>query len=151
MARLFTQRSKCCGCTACAAICPKECISMREDAEGFLYPAVDKAKCIDCGVCEKVCPILNVKPEQKFEQEAYIVQNKDPKVLRESTAGGAFTAIAKYVLRKNGVVFGVELSDQLVAQHVYVETEKDLARFRNSKYVQSNVGGGTHSDKLSLS
>lgn len=148
----ITEKKNCCGCTACAAVCPKECISMREDAEGFLYPAVDKPTCIDCGACEKVCPILHVKPEREFEQEAYIVQNKDQKVLRESTAGGAFTAIAKYALRHGGVVFGVELSDQLIAHHIYVETEKDLARFRNSKYVQSDVGGGgTHSDKLSLS
>lgn len=68
--------------------------------------------------------------------------HKDQKVLRESTAGGAFTAIAKYALRHGGVVFGVELSNQLVAHHIYVETEKDLARFRNSKYVQSDVWGG---------
>lgn len=136
----ITEKKNCCGCTACAAVCPKECISMREDAEGFLYPAVNKTTCINCGACEKVCPILHVKPERKFEQEAYIVQNKDQKVLRESTAGGAFTAIAKYALRHGGVVFGVELSNQLVAHHIYVETEKDLARFRNSKYVQSNVG-----------
>lgn len=137
------EKKNCCGCTACAAICPKECISMKEDAEGFLYPTVDKTKCIDCGACERICPILNAKPEQKFEQKAYIVQNKDQKVLRESTAGGAFTAIAKYALRHDGVVFGVELSDQLVARHIYVETEKDLTRFRNSKYVQSDVGKDT--------
>lgn len=139
----ITEKKNCCGCTACAAVCPKECISMREDAEGFLYPAVNKTTCINCGACEKVCPILHVKQERKFEQEAYIVQNKDQKVLRESTAGGAFTAIAKYALRHGGVVFGVELSNQLVAHHIYVETEKDLARFRNSKYVQSDVGGDT--------
>lgn len=116
---------------------------MREDTEGFLYPVIDKTNCINCGTCERICPILNTKPEQKFEQEAYIVQNKDQGVLRESTAGGAFTAIAKYVLSHDGVVFGVELNDHLVAHHVYVETEKELTRFRNSKYVQSNVGGYT--------
>lgn len=98
------EKKNCCGCTACAAICPKECISMKEDAEGFLYPTVDKTKCIDCGACERICPILNAKPQQKIEQKAYIVQNKDQKVLRESTAGGAFTAIAKYALRHDGVV-----------------------------------------------
>lgn len=147
----ITEKKNCCGCTACAAICPKECISMKEDTEGFLYPAIDKTRCIDCGACERICPISNVKPKQKNEQEAYIVQNKDQKILRESTAGGAFTAIAKYALRRGGVVFGVELSDRLVAHHVYVETEKDLARFRNSKYVQSEMGGGTRLEKLSPS
>lgn len=137
------EKQNCCGCTACAAVCPKECIEMKEDEEGFLYPFADKNKCVECGACERVCPILNTKKEVPFEQAAYIVQNKDGQVLRESTAGGAFTAIAQYVLRRNGIVFGVELGDDLVARHIYVENEIELARFRNSKYVQSSVGGDT--------
>lgn len=137
------EKQNCCGCTACVAVCPKECIEMKEDEEGFLYPFADKNKCVECGACERVCPILNTKKEVPFEQTAYIVQNKDGQVLRESTAGGAFTAIAQYVLRRNGIVFGVELGDDLFARHIYVENEIELARFRNSKYVQSSVGG-TH-------
>ena len=145
------EKQKCCGCTACAAVCPKECIEMRKDEEGFLYPFADKNKCVECGACERVCPILNTKKEVPFEQAAYIVQNKDEQVLRESTAGGAFTAIAQYVLRHNGVVFGVELGDDLVARHIYVENEIELARFRNSKYVQSYVGGGGRTNRLNPS
>lgn len=139
----INKKQNCCGCTACVAICPKDCIEMKEDKEGFLYPVIYKNKCINCGACERVCPILNVRREEPFEQVAYIVQNKDKKVLRESTAGGAFTAIAKYVLQCGGVVFGVELGQDLVARHVYIECESELSRFRNSKYVQSSVGGGT--------
>lgn len=45
------------------------------------------------------------------------------------------------VLHNNGVVFGVELGTDLTARHVAVEKENDLYRFRNSKYVQSSVGG----------
>lgn len=145
------EKNNCCGCTACASICPEECITMNEDAEGFQYPDIDQTKCIACGACEKVCPILNQKPEQNFYQNAYIVQNKDQKVLRESTAGGAFTAIARYILKHNGVVFGVELNDSFAARHIYVETEEDLVRFRNSKYVQSDIGGSTRLEKLSPS
>lgn len=33
-----------CGCTACAAICPKDAIIMKEDNEGFLYPTVASIK-----------------------------------------------------------------------------------------------------------
>ena len=138
------KKQDCCGCTACAAICPKDAIIMKEDNEGVLYPTVDKETCIDCGACERGCPIIHTAKEQPFEQAAYIVQNKDQKILRESTAGGAFTAIAKYVLHNNGVVFGVELGTDLMAHHIAVEKENDLYRFRNSKYVQSSVGGGTH-------
>ena len=32
------KKSDCCGCTACANACPKSCIEMIEDSEGFLYP-----------------------------------------------------------------------------------------------------------------
>ena len=135
------EKPNCCGCTACVSICPVNCIEMKEDSEGFLYPAADKEKCINCGACEKVCPILNIRKEETISQKAYIVQNKDERVLRESTAGGAFTAIAKYVLKKNGVVFGVELGNDLAARHVYIEDEANLYRFRNSKYIQSSVGG----------
>lgn len=146
----INKKQDCCGCTACAAICPKDAIAMKEDNEGFIYPVVDKGICINCGACERVCPIIHTAKENTFKQAAYIVQNKDLNILRESTAGGAFSAIAKYVLRNNGVVFGVELGTDLMVHHAAVETEKDLYRFRNSKYVQSFVGG-VLTDRLSPS
>ena len=144
------EKQKCCGCTACVAVCPEKCIEMKEDSEGFVYPNVDKEKCVQCGACEKVCPILNVKPDIPFEQTAYIVQNKNRKVLQESTAGGAFTAIAKYILKNNGVVFGAEIGNDLVVRHIYIEKEIELSRFRNSKYVQSCVGNTFKQVKIFL-
>lgn len=51
----ITNKQNCCGCSACATICPKRCITMAADNEGFLYPQVNKNICIDCGLCEKVC------------------------------------------------------------------------------------------------
>lgn len=53
---LYSDKSECCGCTACYAICPKQAISMNEDEEGFLYPQVEESKCIGCYACLKVCP-----------------------------------------------------------------------------------------------
>ena len=141
-------KADCCGCAACEGICPVNCIEMREDEEGFRYPhlitdsATNRSACIGCGACERVCPVLNVKPQKPFPQKGYVVQNRDPRVLRQSTAGGAFTAIARYAIDRGGVVFGVELSEDLTARHVYIETEPELERFRNSKYVQSLIGGG---------
>ena len=38
-------------------------------------------------------------------------------------------------------MFGVELSKELAARHIFVENESELYKFRNSKYVQSIVGG----------
>ena len=101
-------KKNCCGCSACYSICPKNCIEMKADEEGFLYPNVNKDLCIDCGLCEKVCPIINKAEKKVFEQEGYLIQNKDEKIRKESTSGGAFSAIAKYVLDRKGVVFGVQ-------------------------------------------
>lgn len=52
-------KHNCCGCNACVQKCPKQCITMREDEEGFLYPSVNLDICIDCHLCETVCPCLN--------------------------------------------------------------------------------------------
>lgn len=133
-------KKDCCGCWACQDICPVQCITMNEDEEGFRYPTVDKDKCINCHMCEKVCPIINVKPQKEKPQQGYVLQNKDDNVLADSTSGGAFTAIAKYVLSKGGVVFGAALNENNEAKHIYVESEDELWRFRNSKYVQSLIG-----------
>lgn len=133
-------KKDCCGCHACYSACPKNCIAMKEDAEGYRYPSVDTSSCIDCGLCEKVCPVLQYKKPEPFKQKAYVVQHRDENVLRESTSGGFYTAIAKYILNKGGVVFGAHLNEQFEAEHCYVEKYEDLWQFRNSKYVQSKIG-----------
>lgn len=132
------EKSDCCGCTACKNICPKVAIEMVEDSEGFKYPKINKDKCIDCGLCKRVCPILNNKKEVKHEQDGYVINNKDTQVRKESTSGGAFSAIANYIISKGGYVFGAAFEKDFTVTHQCVNTEKDLARFRNSKYVQSS-------------
>lgn len=136
----ITEKQNCCGCTACESICPKECIQMKADEEGFLYPVVDTEKCVQCGACNKVCPIQNPIKEEVREQKAYLVQHKDEQVRLESSAGGAFTAIATVVIEKGGVVFGAAYDDNFQVHHTYVENVEDIRKFRNSKYVQSNLG-----------
>ena len=72
-------KKDCCGCTACAHICPVKCIEMKEDKEGFLYPAVDNEKCIHCHKCERVCPIgslINYNNETK----TFIGYNKNEEI-----------------------------------------------------------------------
>lgn len=49
----IVDKSKCSGCHSCYNICPKKCIIMKEDQEGFWYPEVDVNQCINCGLCEK--------------------------------------------------------------------------------------------------
>ena len=133
-------KQDCCGCWACENACSKHCISMVEDKEGFRYPQVDMDSCIDCHLCEKVCPVINAKADVAKEQKAFLLQHKDEKVLHESASGGAFTAIASYVIERRGVVFGAAYDREFQVTHQYVETYEDLKIFRNSKYVQSLMG-----------
>ena len=48
-------KEKCVGCKSCEQSCPKHCISMLENKEGFWYPSVDEECCVECGLCLKKC------------------------------------------------------------------------------------------------
>lgn len=135
----ITDKAKCCGCTACYNICPKKAIKMVEDEEGFLYPKVDTETCIKCGVCDKVCPITQNKNKdcKDMPLKAYVVRNKDEEILTNSASGGFFSAIAKYVLRKGGCVFGAIYNEKMEVVHYGTEREDELVKFQSSKYVQS--------------
>lgn len=132
-------KSQCCGCWACYNACPKQCIEMVEDEEGFRYPHVDKDKCIDCGLCEKACPLRKPQMDDALP-ESYVVQQKDADVLRNSTSGGFFTAISKWAISHGGVVFGAAFDGDMELRHSYAETLEDCKKFRGSKYVQSLIG-----------
>ena len=72
-------KADCCGCTACASICPKDAITMEPDTLGFKYPKVDLDKCINCGLCEKVCAFNDNydKSRNLKEPEIYAARHKD--------------------------------------------------------------------------
>lgn len=129
----------CCGCEACSQKCPRQCISMKEDGEGFLYPIVDLENCIDCGLCEKVCPCLNEK-ESKEPLISYAAVNIHDEVRNESSSGGVFTALSISIISEGGVVFGAKYDENWCVMHHFAETVDDCRAFRGSKYVQSRIG-----------
>ena len=135
----LSDKSRCCGCTACVAVCPKQCIRLVEDEEGFLYPKTDASICVDCKLCEKRCPELSPKKE-RMPLSVYAMKNKDEQIRLASSSGGIFTLLASKVIEKGGVVFGARFNEQWEVVHDYTETKDGLAPFRGSKYVQSHVG-----------
>ena len=142
----ITDKTKCSGCTACMAACPKQCITMEADFEGFLYPVVDMDKCVNCGLCNQICPVETPLPVGKSLQESYVVRTKDKEVLKESTSGGMFTPLANLVLEHGGVVCAAAYDEEFVVKHQFLDgrnswSDTDLAKFRGSKYVQSDVRG----------
>ena len=132
-------KQDCCGCSACVQRCPKHCISMKEDEEGFLYPVVVETLCIDCGLCEKVCPIIN-RPEKLPVMKVLAVKNRNEEERMASSSGGVFIALAKKVIEQNGVVFGAVFDVNWEVKHTYSETLDGVKPMMGSKYVQSRIG-----------
>lgn len=143
-------KEECVGCNACAQICPKSCIAMREDHEGFLYPKVDESLCIDCSLCEKVCPVLVQSEEPTAEPLTYAAKNRDEDIRRDSSSGGLFTLLAQETIRQGGVVFGARFDQNWEVEHHHVESIEELSLFRGSKYLQSRVGNSFSEARESL-
>ena len=135
--------AKCCGCTACAAICTHNAITMQPDALGFLYPVVDEEKCTNCGLCEKVCAFndnydksLNLK-----QPTAFGARHKDMNEVATSRSGAAFIAISDYILENGGIVYGAGYTDHFRVVHKRAITKEQRNEFKGSKYVQSDLTG----------
>lgn len=135
----ITDKSLCSGCGACANICPRQCITMTADSEGFLYPTVEKSLCTDCGMCVKVCPLADAG-DSRPPLKVFAAKNRDESVRSASSSGGVFTALAEDLINRRGVVFGVSFGRDWNTAHTYTETVGGLSAFRGSKYVQSNTG-----------
>ena len=132
-------KEDCCGCGACLQRCPRHCIFFKEDKEGFLYPLVDESNCIDCGLCEKVCPVIN-RGECNEPLYVYAVKNRNERIRLNSSSGGVFYSLGKYVIQKGGVVFGAAYDDKWEVRHQKAESMDTLEPLMRSKYVQSRIG-----------
>ena len=139
------EKYDCTGCGACKAVCPVDCITLIYDEEGFLYPISD-ARCIDCGKCERVCPMINknfVFVKEDFQQYSIVGRHKSDHIWKKSASGGAFTAICELYHEDDGAIFGARFNGTEIV-HDYVKDIKDIALFRKSKYVQSDMGDIYH-------
>ena len=139
---------RCTGCGACSSGCPKGAIRMAPDREGFLYPEVTDG-CVQCGHCAHVCPVQKQR-EHRTAPQVFAVWSRDESVRQASTCGGAFSALAEYVLEGGGVVFGAALDENLRVVHTAVKNVHDLSRLRGMKPVQSDTGDAYQQVRLYL-
>ena len=146
----LVNRNECTGCTACASVCPKGCITMTADENGFLCPVVEAEKCVSCGLCEKACPIITPLEKPTNEPVAYAAYSRDEAMRLSSSSGGVFTEFARAVLKDGGAVFGATYDAQFEVVHICVENEADLAKLRGAKYAQSDLGDSFRNVKRRL-
>lgn len=134
----------CTGCALCANVCSTDAITMTWNKDGFLRPQVDLAKCINCGLCSKKCPALQtekVTPDTPdTEVKSYAAWNNNRQILKESSSGGLFSALAEQTIAEGGIVYGVVWQDKYTATFSGAETVEQLALMRGSKYVAAIPG-----------
>jgi len=134
-------KKNCSGCSACCSICPVNAIEMIEDNEGFVYPIIEQEKCTKCGLCKKICPCINDKENKNTSKPQVLAAwSLDNKNKEQSSSGGCFYELAKYILKKNGCVAGAGFDEKLNIVHKIIDDEENLIELKGSKYVQSNIG-----------
>lgn len=139
---LYQNKEDCCGCKACANACPTDAISFEEDEYGFFYPKIDDNKCIRCGKCVQTCDFQKRDGGviKNYPLHCYAAVNKNKSILKRSTSGGVFSALADIVFEDGGVVFGCVFDENLNPKHVMAENMDQLEPMHGSKYVQSDAG-----------
>lgn len=131
----------CTGCGACANICPKQCISLEQDSDGFYYPTYNSENCIECRLCENACHIVSKFEHTPVQRDKFFLyRSRNESILEKSTSGGVFTLFAAWVLQQNGVVYGSTYNSEKERLEVFSTDVKSLDELRKSKYIESYTG-----------
>ena len=131
----------CTGCGLCAQKCPKGCIAMKPDAEGFLFPEIDTSACIDCGLCIRFCPTTSIANTlyHEEEQEYFCSIAQDKATLLKSSSGGIFSLLSNQILNEGGYVCGCIYDENMQAVHTVTNSPDTVLNMYGSKYVQSRA------------
>lgn len=130
---------ECVACCACVSVCPQNAINLSEDL-GHYYPRVDTELCNGCELCTRVCPITGHNGTlHDTTPLVYAAWSKNPVTRINSTSGGIFTELCRYVLSLGGSIFGAEYGDHHIVRHTRVNSEFGINSIRQSKYVESRL------------
>lgn len=126
---------------ACVNICPVEAITMTEDACRFLYPDINQDKCIKCNKCKNVCENrIVIKEGNTALLKTYACWSMKEETRYKSTSGGAFSEVIEPFISNGGIVVAAEYSKDNLVYHTIIDNIEDIAKNRQSKYIQSNIG-----------
>lgn len=134
----ISQVRHCADCGLCVSLCPNRAISVNPDGL-FYQPEIDFSRCTDCGLCLNRCPVRQPVAECQ-PKAAYYAVNRDDGIVRKSSSGGVFSALADVVLQQGGVVFGAAFSGDCKEIVIRSTDEVGLDDLRRSKYAESLTG-----------
>lgn len=141
--RLCENKDECCGCTACATICPKQAITFNYDMEGFLYPRVDFTKCVGCLKCEAVCSFkkdLKTPLLEDSKTKIYAAKSRNRDIVTNSSSGGMFTVFSDVFLERGDIVAACQYSYESASVMLSIITDKESRdKARGSKYIQAEL------------
>ncbi|NME63970.1 4Fe-4S dicluster domain-containing protein [Clostridium cadaveris] len=129
---------KCTGCGICKSICPKECIEMKRNKEGFIYPIVDKNKCISCGKCLEYCNAIG-EEKRNYKFSVFAGWTIDKEIYNQSSSGGIASSISKYIIANGGIVYGTMLTEDFKTKFIRIDKIDDIKKIQGSKYTQGNI------------
>ena len=123
----LANKKECTGCLACVSSCNKNALSSYIDEEGHLAVRCNTEKCVLCHKCEQVCPVVS-DFEYKGDSESAIFAawNLDDDVRKLSASGGAFSALASYILDQGGYVFGAANVGVCDIRHIRINNREQL-------------------------
>lgn len=131
------EENKCCGCSACVSVCPKNCINI-EDHVSVLNAVKDMNKCINCGLCSKVCQVSNSSSELiKLNKTVQCLEGVtlNSKIDAITSSGGFATTLGVEFAKGGGYVVGVR-GDTDKFEYSITNKPDEVLRFAGSKYVK---------------
>ena len=129
--------NKCCGCNACINICPKQCITVKDDIKHF-NAVIDDEKCIHCNLCKKVCQVENkLNPLIRLRPTIQCLEGmtKDSLSYNNSSSGGFATCLGIEFAKHGGYVVGVSNTNDDFEFEI-TNNPNDIYKFSGSKYVK---------------
>ena len=134
---------QCTGCGVCTTICPKQCLSLKENKDGFYKASLTSPdKCIKCGLCVKSCAQIQTVDFNKVISAESFVYNEIKELKTMSSGGLCYALCRNYLQESKQVVACIYNYDNNKAEHVLINTIDGLQKTKGSKYIQSYTYDG---------